>query len=497
MKKLLNLKYKRIEKADEFLKKSLSKKCDFHILSMPLTPYLSGIVNYLITISAESYHRGLGIDRIIIDCPNGGDLGIWLGDRDEYIRRGRNLLENKKITKKIEKDFIEAIKSYYSVIRKLEKKDIRNPKKDFIEFLNAYIKEYTIAYSLSGPVTIGYGDVLIKELLNKYKNSEEIKSAINFYTRPTHNFVYQESCEFQKIVSHCRKNNILCDTKEGLDEGIRRKIEKHQKKYYWLNNNYKYVSCLGFDYFFNRLREELRNGGKMTDNKETRKSAFKILKKDKDLLIHLGRIAGLQDERKKANLIANYWLMEFVKIVAKAEGISTNQLQMASFMEIVDFFMGEKISQVELFERAKNCMIVTFKNGRDYYLTGKDYAWAKGILFKKEERSNSGLIIGISASAGRVQGTAKVILSPETERGKMRRGDILVTSMTRPEFMSLVRLAKGIITNEGGVTSHAAVIAREFGIPCVVGTNNATSIIKDGDLVEVDANEGVVKIIKK
>jgi pyruvate, water dikinase len=69
--------------------------------------------------------------------------------------------------------------------------------------------------------------------------------------------------------------------------------------------------------------------------------------------------------------------------------------------------------------------------------------------------------------------------------------------MTRPEFMPLVRLAKAIVTSEGGVTSHAAVIARELKIPCIVGVKDVLSRIKDGDLVEVDANKGIIKILKR
>ena len=63
--------------------------------------------------------------------------------------------------------------------------------------------------------------------------------------------------------------------------------------------------------------------------------------------------------------------------------------------------------------------------------------------------------------------------------------------------MPAIQKAKAIITNEGGITCHAAVISRELGIPCIVGTKIATKVLKDGDLVKVDANKGIVKVIKK
>jgi pyruvate,water dikinase len=69
--------------------------------------------------------------------------------------------------------------------------------------------------------------------------------------------------------------------------------------------------------------------------------------------------------------------------------------------------------------------------------------------------------------------------------------------MTRPQFISAMKLASAIVTDEGGLTSHAAIIARELKIPCIVGTKVATQVLHDGDLVEVDANKGIVRILEK
>lgn len=68
--------------------------------------------------------------------------------------------------------------------------------------------------------------------------------------------------------------------------------------------------------------------------------------------------------------------------------------------------------------------------------------------------------------------------------------------MTRPELMPAVKKAKAIITDEGGLTCHAAIVSRELGVPCIIGTKIATKILKDGNLVEVDANKGIIRKIK-
>ena len=82
-----------------------------------------------------------------------------------------------------------------------------------------------------------------------------------------------------------------------------------------------------------------------------------------------------------------------------------------------------------------------------------------------------------------------------SELNKVKKGDILVTYMTSPNFLLAMKLSAGFVTNEGGLTCHAAIVARELKKPCVIGTKIATEVIKDGDLIEVDANKGVVKII--
>ncbi|KKR80149.1 MAG: Phosphoenolpyruvate synthase [Candidatus Daviesbacteria bacterium GW2011_GWA1_41_61] len=104
------------------------------------------------------------------------------------------------------------------------------------------------------------------------------------------------------------------------------------------------------------------------------------------------------------------------------------------------------------------------------------------------------LLKGIIASLGLVKGKVRVLRSPQ-DADSMEEGEILVIEMTSPEFMPAIKKAAAIVTDIGGVTCHAAIVSRELGIPCIVGSGIATQVLKDGDLVEVDANEGIVKIL--
>ncbi|TSC94520.1 MAG: pyruvate, water dikinase, partial [Parcubacteria group bacterium Athens1014_10] len=96
----------------------------------------------------------------------------------------------------------------------------------------------------------------------------------------------------------------------------------------------------------------------------------------------------------------------------------------------------------------------------------------------------------------KIKGIAKIIINRASFK-KLKTGDILVTDETDASFLPLMKKARAIITDTGGILCHAAIAARELEKPCIVGATIATKILKDGDLVEVDADKGIVKILKK
>lgn len=99
---------------------------------------------------------------------------------------------------------------------------------------------------------------------------------------------------------------------------------------------------------------------------------------------------------------------------------------------------------------------------------------------------------GKVACKGKVSGTARIVISPE-DIDKLEEGDILVANETTPDFIYGMKKAGAIITNVGGVTSHAAIVSRELGKPCIIGVKDACYILKDGQQIEVDADNGIVR----
>jgi phosphoenolpyruvate synthase/pyruvate phosphate dikinase len=111
----------------------------------------------------------------------------------------------------------------------------------------------------------------------------------------------------------------------------------------------------------------------------------------------------------------------------------------------------------------------------------------------KRENLPADAIIGLPVSAGIIEGRARVILNMED--ANLEDGDILVTMFTDPSWTPLFVSIKGLVTEVGGLMTHGAVIAREYGLPAVVGVENATQLIKDGQRISINGTEGYIEIL--
>ncbi|QCS43440.1 phosphoenolpyruvate synthase [Natrinema versiforme] len=118
---------------------------------------------------------------------------------------------------------------------------------------------------------------------------------------------------------------------------------------------------------------------------------------------------------------------------------------------------------------------------------------AEGGSADTADASGSGEVIvdGLGSSPGTVSGPAKIVTKLD-DLAKVGEGDIIVTEMTMPDMVPAMKRASGIITDEGGMTSHAAIVSRELGVPAIVGTTNATTVLEDGQVVTLDGDKGSV-----
>jgi len=182
----------------------------------------------------------------------------------------------------------------------------------------------------------------------------------------------------------------------------------------------------------------------------------------------------------------------FLKYVSRKHNLPMEIVGAMRVSEFEKALHGElTITIDELKERLKGSVFVKENNEWNLY-TGEQYAYWKD----KMQRIHNSEVIGDVAFSGIAKGRVVTHLS-WTNTTNVRNGDVLVTGMTNPQMIPLLKKASAIVTDEGGIICHAAIVSRELRKPCIVGTKNATQVLEDGDLVEVNANEGFVRIIEK
>jgi phosphohistidine swiveling domain-containing protein len=155
------------------------------------------------------------------------------------------------------------------------------------------------------------------------------------------------------------------------------------------------------------------------------------------------------------------------------------------------FLRGRRLSDIELRAR-QHFFVLRMMNGRWSILSGPAARTFYQAHLMEKVSSRMIQLHGVTASPGKVRGVVRIVHT-QADQHKMKQGDILVSPMTTPKLMTAVHQAAAIVTDEGGMTAHAAIVAREMSIPCVTGTKYATQIFKDGDRVEVDADRGIVR----
>ena len=193
----------------------------------------------------------------------------------------------------------------------------------------------------------------------------------------------------------------------------------------------------------------------------------------------------LKDKRDDYRREAFYLALPLIKEVARRHGLNVQELGYL----LPDELSGDLKKKVE--ERRQG-YIVEIIDGKRTITAGPG---AEKKFLKQDETAGVTSVSGIIGCSGRVQGRAQVIKTKE-DIIRFGKGNVLVAVTTNPEYVPAMQKAIAFVTDEGGLTSHAAIIARELKKPCIVGTKIATRVFKDGDKVEVDAEKGVVRKVE-
>jgi len=189
---------------------------------------------------------------------------------------------------------------------------------------------------------------------------------------------------------------------------------------------------------------------------------------------------------------------EFMRGLARIHGNKLGidaELVLCSINTEFDAYLknSRKLPAINILQKRYQAAATLFTNGIMTDLLVGDEVNKIDEIVKGEE--GFGEIKGTTGYAGKVTGMVRLVTDPQKAEN-FNKGDILVTGMTRPEFLPLMKKAGAVVTDAGGVLCHAAIVAREMKIPTVIGTEKATKVLKDGDEVEVDAEKGIVKRIQ-
>ncbi len=291
-------------------------------------------------------------------------------------------------------------------------------------------------------------------------------------------------------------------------------INNHIKHFGWLT--YAYAGpAMDFNYLIDMLASDLRTGD-IKAQIEDINNHFRTVKKEKAALSSkLGLLAKLSylfkvsselmfiKDYRKGVYQKSYLAMD--KIMTEAAnrlGLNLSEIKFLILPEIRDALLNNKINKYRAIakQRVNKCGYVIAK-GKIRLFEGREadklITKVKQQLKPKDQITvRSKELKGSIAYAGLVRGIVKIVLTKE-DIPKFKAGNILVSSATNPDLISAMKKAAAFVTDTGGIICHAAIVARELKKPCVIGTKIATSVLKDGDFVEVDANHGLVRILKK
>lgn len=213
----------------------------------------------------------------------------------------------------------------------------------------------------------------------------------------------------------------------------------------------------------------------------------------------LRQLGYLQDLKKTTQVRSHPILvLETRPEIAKRLNLESSLLEYMDFPEVADLLrkgtVGDGMKR-EVAKRLSSPAVVKMQDSKTRWLTDEE-----AVAFMREyvEVGDKQIteIKGSVANPGFAHGFVRV-MHYSTELSKVQEGDILVTAMTTPDFVPAMKKASAIVTDEGGVTCHAAIVSREMSKPCIIGTKIATKVLHDGDEVEVDADKGIVRIIKR
>src|SRR3989344_1097735 len=359
--------------------------------------------------------------------------------------------------------------------------------------LSAWFRRYSLIYShysfyALSPWAIDY--VLAPRLISELKQLNRAKSGfwIEVISTPTRlNTMTQQQIDLLKIAS----------------TGKLSKLKGHVKKYYWLPI-YNLSDKPWKEQDFEKQMKSIKNPQKELQDKQKefkrRKERYEKTLKEINPSKELRRVIEavhlytyLRDQRVDIWRKIIDYIEPFYAELAKRANIRLED-SINFFDEEILRFLEEGTLPVGIKERKRQHAIIYIEGIRKIFTKTKEINKLKERELGNMQKSTE--LNGLIAYKGVAKGKVRIISTPK-DLPSLKEGEILVAHHTSPDYVIAMRKSAAIVTDEGGITSHAAIVSRELKIPCITNTKIGSQILKTGDFIRVDANKGIVKILKK
>ncbi|MFH1053980.1 MAG: PEP-utilizing enzyme [Candidatus Woesearchaeota archaeon] len=445
---------------------------------------------YWLFWSNPEYCKDIGIKPV----PN----GYFLVDGYNVIKKEMLDIINNSFTKAIENndyDFIENIIQKWNAfypkhldVAKELKTD--NLLKSFKVFNKSALK--VINFWFACMISDHMGELLVKKAeelgLSPIKVLESLPEKKTIMIKQARDLLKLKKLFKEKGIYQLLEKSIN-EGKEALrkDKELFKKVLDFIEEYEWIGTHHFWGDPYNEDKFFEDLlgvEDSVKKHDKINFPEE-----LKIYVK---YSVEIGYLR--QHAAEIFNILA-YKARPLFNKIAEQFNITYDDFIYMTPIEIMENLKNKSIPDINVLQKRKR-KFCSIRNG-DIYEVIIDEKELEDLMDTFVQKADLSLkdLKGKVASKGYAKGTVKIFIIPENME-KMKKGDILVTTMTTPDFVPLMQKAAAIVTDIGGLLSHAALISRELGKPCIVGTEIATRVLKDGDIVEVDAENGIVRRVE-
>lgn len=402
---------------------------------------------------------------------------IWVGNINLY---NQDLVDN-LLSKTFAFAFTEDPQWPLAILKQL--KDVSKEKDNFIQSISK-IKWASISVEEKIEYLVAYVKILFK-IQKYYAFAVPLTNWCEQQLKESNEALLDYAVQYE-MLDVDRMNESLVSIKKAREEEKNGLINDHLRKFAWIKSNYNVIEPYTKDEILNELQTDIH----VFVPKPVPKSPLKYLA--------VALQVGIFLRNRMKEMSQQLWFAHepFIKQVASDLSISREDALQLRPDELSESLKTGNvvISKTDVQSRHQG-FVVGMLDGKAILMTGQVVEELKHF-FDSTELTDIHEIKGNIASRGLVIGVAKVIPNV-SEIGKLNKGDILVTSMTTPDFVVAMKQAGAIVTDEGGLSCHAAIVSRELKKPCIVGTKIGSKVLKDGDLVEVNADQGIVKILKK